>query len=686
MPKQQAWVNVEDLSRNIDDSGPITNFTYFRIRRRMNKAGEFRMVVPATDPRIADTLAQERTVQAYAILNETPVWLGGGVITQQRWRKSGDGSPVLEVSGPDLLGELSRGTVGELELDSASGDTNLTAVLDEIPASWSSNVTGTTGDFSAKFDHIKPLAALNEIAEKLDAVFRLEADGATLRNLEWYNTLPSTSQVTLISYGELREFEDNPNVAIITDIQQVDDSSNIVNRAYFYGAGNADARLSSKQVDDSTHVWPDDSTTLDDGTNYSGSYSTSFDWDDSEKCIDEDNSIATYGVRSAAVSFPEIAPISNSDADFNAAMNTLIKATVRWLERRCEPSKTYTVTVAGLRKVVLPGDIVTVDARFYRDGEVPISVNNEDLTVIEIETLIDDNGVVIHTLTLGERRKYPETDGQIVASSVVSAQTTARLPQMYRNIDTVSFEENVDDSTTSYFYFFLGEEVTTVEQCVFRYTITPMTDTRSGLTGSGTANIIVNGATVAAHTSVTTDSQSTNATDTDGAHKHEITAPAGTIANNLGLDSGNNLVNADSSEHTFDTDTDGTHFHNFIHTHTTNSIAHASHTHTASDSGHTHALTWGITNEAGGNTYGETVLEFDVNGAGSYGYSGSQIGATDWYQFDITGAIRNSLTRRPGAAYNYIRARVSAGSQAGKTGRVRAQVQIRYAVQALSSY
>ena len=43
----------------------------FCLRGRMSPG----LVVPATDPRIADTLAQERTVQAYAIINDTPTWL-----------------------------------------------------------------------------------------------------------------------------------------------------------------------------------------------------------------------------------------------------------------------------------------------------------------------------------------------------------------------------------------------------------------------------------------------------------------------------------------------------------------------------------------------------------------------------------------------------------------------------------
>ena len=239
MPLQTAWINVEDTSRAIVGDGPIYDFVYFRITKRLNKAGTFSLLVPATDPRVADTLAIERTVQAWAIVNEQPTWIGGGVIQSQRWRKSGDGAPMLEVSGPDLFGELTRGTVGVLDLDDADGGNNLDDILAELPAYWTDSKTGSTGDFSARFVHETPLNALIQVAEKLDAIFRYEYSGGTGRNLEWYNTLPSTSQVTLLSHAQPNAWgAGNSDRALITDIQETEDSSQIVNTVYFYGSGN----------------------------------------------------------------------------------------------------------------------------------------------------------------------------------------------------------------------------------------------------------------------------------------------------------------------------------------------------------------------------------------------------------------------------------------------------------------
>jgi hypothetical protein len=706
MPLQTAWINVEDTSRDVLDVGPVTNFTYFRIRRRMNRAGEFRMVVPATDPRIVDTMAVERTVQAYAIVNNTPTWQGGGVITKQRWRKSGDGSPVLEVSGPDLLGELTRSTVGELKLDDADGDNNLDDLLDKMPAYWSSNKTGTTGDFAAQFSHETPLNSLIQVAEKLDVVFRNEADGADIRNIEWYNTLPSTSVVTLVSAGELRDLDDNPYVAVITDIQESEDSSQIVNRAYFYGSGNGDARFSSSQIDDSVHVWPDDSSTLDSG-NYSGSYTTSFDWDDTEKCIDEDNSIATYGVRSAAVSFPELAPITNTDTNFDQAMNTLIKSTVHWLERRCEPTKTYTVQCAGLQQTVLPGDIVTVDARFYRDGEAPILINNEDFTALEVETLIDDDGVRVSSIMLAERRKYPVGEGDIVASNYATGQVTRNLPQIGQYTNTTTYREPMDDDNYATLYFWLAEEVSAVDRALLRFKVRPF-DSMAGSYSGGDSNTmytytastgltIQDGtADIGSPSEATTGGSSQPTTGSDGVHNHSLDIPAGTISTVpdklVGFDSANDLVNNDSSAHSDDTviQDDGSHSHTITHTHEhDHTHTDAGHTHATSETAHRHTMQWGYVKEDGADTYAATDLEFSINGgAYSSGSVAAISGATGWYEYDVTASIRNTPTKTPSATagYNYITCRIKSGSQSGKSCQIEAQIAATVLAQPLASY
>lgn len=677
MPLLKAWINVETRARTIMNAGPITNFTYFRVRRRMNKAGEFRLVVPATDPRIVDTLAIERTVQAWAIIDDTPTWIGGGVIQSQRWRKNGDGPPSLEVSGPDLFGELTRGTVGVLDLDDADGGNNLDDVLATLPAYWNDAKTGSTGDFSARFVHETPLNALIQVAEKLDAVFRYEFDSGTGRNLEWYNTLPTTPVVRLVSHGDATRITQNENVALITDIQEVEDSRQIVNTVYVYGAGNGEARISADQVDDSVHLWPDDTNTLDSGT-YSGSYGTEFEWDDVNKALVENNSVTKYGARAQAVQFNEVGPVSNTDADFDAAMNTLIKQTVRWMERRCDTSKTYTVECVNLLKTVLPGDIVTVDARYYRDGETAININNQDLTVLDTETLIDQDGARITGMTLAERRKYPLTDGEIVASSAARSMSYQHLPQLTQYTDTITYREPVTDAEYATLHFWLAEEVAFVDRVMLRFKVTPF-DSMMGYYSGGdgnTAYTFTANATISVddNTTLATSSQSTNATATDGAHTHEVSVPAGTITNAVGFDGSNNLVNADASAHTFDTtDEDSDHFHNMPHSHNV-----ADHAHDLTQTAHRHTVPWGYVREDGADTYAAGDLEFQVNGAGSW-VNGAQALDEDggsisgWYDLDITQYVRQTLTRRPLSGYhNYVTARAETAT--GKTCQIQAQI------------
>lgn len=662
MPLLNAWIDVEDTSRTIVGSGPLTDFIYFRVKRRMNRAGTFRMVIPATDQKAIDLLALERTVQCYAIINDTKTWLGGGIIQNKRFRKSGNGDPMLEVTGPDIFGELMRSTVGTLDLNDSSGDNNLDDILAELPAYWSSTKTGTTGAFAARFVHETPLNALNQVAEMVDAVFRYE----TGRTLKWYNTLPSTSKVTLISYGELGVLgtsQSNTKIALITDIQEQIDSSEIVNTVYAYGSGNGEARISLEQIDDGTHVWPDDSTTLDTVADYSGSYSTAFDWDDTNKNIREENSVSTYGARVAAVQFNEISPVANTDADFNKTMNTLIKQTVHYIERRCEPTKTYSITAAGLAVDVYPGDIVTVDARFYRDGELAVDINNVDLTVLETETLIDEDGARIVEMTLAERRKYPRNDGEIIARTAVKTASYQSYPQMAQYTNTTTYKEPIDDNHSATLYFWVADEITFIDRVYLRYRVTPF-DSMMGFYSGGDSHTAYTftastGITVSNHSSVNTNSQGSNATDNESSHTHSVTTAPGT------------------------TGPGSAHSHDFIHTHTINSI-----THTVNETAHRHTIPWAYVDEDGTDTYNAGDLEFSVNGGAYAGYDGAITGATGWYYLDVTSDVRNALTLRPTATggYNYIACRIKAGSAASKSCQIVAQIATTVRGQALSTY
>jgi hypothetical protein len=92
-------------------SGPITSATNWTHTPRLDGAGEFSFTMPASDEK-SRSLANKRIARCYAILNGARTELGAGIIDTIQTQV---GSPtMLEVSGPDIMGELATRTVGNL--------------------------------------------------------------------------------------------------------------------------------------------------------------------------------------------------------------------------------------------------------------------------------------------------------------------------------------------------------------------------------------------------------------------------------------------------------------------------------------------------------------------------------------------------------------------------------------------
>ena len=104
----QLWIDIEDASGNRLGAGPLTRVLAWLHTPRLSAAGEFVFTVPAADPR-CDLLRAERKVRCwgYAAAGGL-VSLGAGTIKRIQLTVNARGAPILEVSGPDLLGELNN--------------------------------------------------------------------------------------------------------------------------------------------------------------------------------------------------------------------------------------------------------------------------------------------------------------------------------------------------------------------------------------------------------------------------------------------------------------------------------------------------------------------------------------------------------------------------------------------------
>jgi hypothetical protein len=101
----RTWVDIEDAAGAKLGGGPVVSVMDWQQTARLDRAGDFAFRMPATDARAAE-VRPKRYARCWHAGPEGVKSLGYGRIERVELRESPTG-PVLEVSGSDLLGELS---------------------------------------------------------------------------------------------------------------------------------------------------------------------------------------------------------------------------------------------------------------------------------------------------------------------------------------------------------------------------------------------------------------------------------------------------------------------------------------------------------------------------------------------------------------------------------------------------
>jgi len=108
------WIDVEDSSGNRLGDGPIATASAWQYEKRLNRIGAWSFDMPAADSKAA-LLTLKRVVRCRGMHEGSIKEFGAGII-QRVDVKPGAGRAMLQVSGDDLLVELTYRTVGDLEI------------------------------------------------------------------------------------------------------------------------------------------------------------------------------------------------------------------------------------------------------------------------------------------------------------------------------------------------------------------------------------------------------------------------------------------------------------------------------------------------------------------------------------------------------------------------------------------
>ena len=246
------WLDVQSAGSTIG-AGPIVEIVNFSSEERLNRAGTWSALVPATDERSLDLLSPRRTVLAYGWINGERRFLGGGVIESMRVRIIADGPPMLEISGSDLLEELNRVPVGDISITQPGTYALSNYLTAGTPANWTTNAPVINiPAFSARLVYDTFLGGLNSLAEKLPIWFRRLTTTGNPRTLDVLVALPSAIALHAVANADAVAIEDNDAICLITDISEERQSADIVTSVIAFGAGNGDARLDMRLA----NQWP----------------------------------------------------------------------------------------------------------------------------------------------------------------------------------------------------------------------------------------------------------------------------------------------------------------------------------------------------------------------------------------------------------------------------------------------
>lgn len=669
------WIDVEDSSGTRLGDGPLRAVRW-RSTGKLNGAGSFEFEIPAEDVRAASLLQQKRVVRCKAVVGGQVREIGAGTIEGINLRVSGDGATRV-VSGPDLLGELRRVLVDKRSTGYLSAFYNWPTFIndDEVPykllddwaneklaSAWtlaneagttiSSGVAVTQADLYARFRDETVLNALLQVAKTTGEYFR----PGTGRKVEWIGPASDfTAAGVRAVYGVAStSMEGRSDVALIASIERMVDTAGLVNRIIVYGAGEGDTRLTLRAATE----WPDgtgltlspESRTIDGRQYYLVRTSTSSAVDETNNCLQDQTSVAAYGVHEAVVQFRNIAPVSNTDADVTNATNQLVRAAIEWLKLYSEPLESYRLRLAQAPVILRPGQTLSVSARRYVDGNEAFDID-DTLNILESTVEIDVAGLRTSDVVVSTGTRAPASDTDVVVSQAAQAYASIAHPQLGPNVRELSVSADFDDAKFASLPFWFGNETAQIQQVLLRFRIDPLRSTVKSVAGSSTSS----GA------SSTSSSGGGGATTTSSANS------SGSISGTTGA----NLAAGDP------------HSHNYTlvpHTHDvtlSNHVHDISHTHTFTPSV---ATSYGIFEDSGGTVSAYNTILLYVNGVvistGSMVYTG----VSGWYQVDLTSSVVDADTGRPVQAANTI----SCIANTGQRGRLTAQLQIRSVIQSVA--
>jgi hypothetical protein len=394
-------------------AGTLDHVTTARQPYRMNEISTGSLSLPATSAG-KSLIAYDRLIIGVDDGRELCAFVVASI--KIRINKSGT---FIDVSGPDLLHELTRYNLGTDVIDDGAGGkaaNDLAQIIAYMPGALGWSVVNaelpTSAQTGTRFGTYLPSSGesvfqmLRRCAEQSGEAFRIQPiTSPTDRAVGWMSFPPASSGGTFSLPANPLLVEGEDWRGVIISCQEDTDYKNLTTSAYVFGAGMGTTRL-----------------TIADAQGYAPvPYGWSVDWTNSLIVTS-----AEAGYRTAhrkQKSFGSIRAQSDTTADKRSAAVALFNAAVAWLTEQSQPVKSWRLEVV-IKSNVRPGSLSTLD---------PLTIYGQTVLTGGTYYIKDvdhtyNNGKRVTSLALAERYTAPRPpdDGTAVARQLEQVDQTIR--------------------------------------------------------------------------------------------------------------------------------------------------------------------------------------------------------------------------------------------------------------------
>lgn len=442
------YIDVEDGAGNKLGSGPITSAEEWEYTARIDRAGDFAFWVPSADPKTQE-LVNGRKVRAWALLNGVWTEVGAGVIDDVNLSVTPDGRVMLKVSGLSEERELSYRSVGFLELASAGSSVSHAAAIGSIgafaPAGWSfaPDPSPPVNSVYARYAGESVLQAIIKAVQQSRTHFYRSGP----RQLTFASAFTPSSVRAIQARGDLQ-----PETAAITRISAQRRTYERLTRIHPFGFGQGRARLTLAATNRSAPA----GYTLNAAQNW----------------IQNNAADVAFGRIERWLEYKDLGPVSNTDADMQAAANALFDVAFDELQRRSEVAeqRSYTLSLAECGVLLRP--LQTLRAVF-RDPDQHVEID-ETLNILEATWRVDSNQLRTTQVVVSNVDRWAEDDASALASDMERGHVFAAHPQANANSDTISYNKTVDETETASFRWRFRNNVTQLQRVLFEFQLLPL--------------------------------------------------------------------------------------------------------------------------------------------------------------------------------------------------------------------